>query len=146
MGRPSSAYAPKAPAQGVLYQVVRDHFEAFRAEAARVHDRDGLPRFIEEEFRGFLRCGFLAGGFARFRCARCRLDRLVPFSCKSRAVCPSCGGRRMAERAAHLVDHVFPVWCSACWAVCCYPAFRLRSLSGRSFGGSETPLMALAAS
>ena len=24
------------------------------------------------------------------------------------ARCPSCGGRRMAERAAHLVDHVFP--------------------------------------
>jgi len=108
MGRPSSAYAPKAPAQGVLYQVVRDHFETFRTEAAHVHDRDALPRFVEEEFRGFLRCGFLAGGFARCRCARCRLDRLVPFSCKGRAVCPSCGGRRMAERAAHLADHVFP--------------------------------------
>jgi hypothetical protein len=45
-----------------------------------------LPRFIEEEFRGFLRCGFLAGGFARFHCARCRLDRLVPFSCKRRGI------------------------------------------------------------
>jgi len=109
MGPPSSAYAPKAPAQSVLYQVVHDHFETFRAEAARAHDRDGLPRFVEEEFRSFLRCGFLAGGFARFQCARCRLDRLVPFSCKGRAVCPSCGGRRMAERAAHLVDDVFPV-------------------------------------
>jgi hypothetical protein len=42
----------------VLYQVVRDHVETFRAEAARIHERDGLPRFIEEEFRGFLRCGF----------------------------------------------------------------------------------------
>ncbi len=31
---PSSAYAPKAPAQGVLYQVVRDHFETFRVESA----------------------------------------------------------------------------------------------------------------
>jgi hypothetical protein len=92
----------------VLYQVVRDHFETFRAEAARIHERDGLPRFIEEEFRGFLRCGFLAGGFARFHCGACRLDRLVPFSCKGRAVCSSCAGRRMAERAAHLVDHVFP--------------------------------------
>ena len=29
-------------------------------------------------------------------------------SCKGRGFCPSCGGRRMAERAAHLVDHVFP--------------------------------------
>ena len=27
-------------------------------------------------------------------------DRLVPFSCHGRAVCPSCGPRRMAERAA----------------------------------------------
>jgi len=61
--------------------VVRDHFETFRTEAARVYERDALPRFIEEEFRGFLRCGFLAGGFARFHCGRCGLDRLVPFSC-----------------------------------------------------------------
>ena len=75
----------------------------------RVYQRDALPRFIEEEFRGLLRCGFLAGGFARFHCGRCGLDRLVPFSCKGRAICPSCGGRRMAERAAHLVDHVFPM-------------------------------------
>ena len=109
MGRPSPAYTPKAPARGVLHQVVRDHFETIRAKAARVYERDGLPRFIDEEFRGFLRCGFLAGGFTRFRCGRCRLDRLVPFSCKGRAVCPSCGGRRMAGRAACLVDHVFPV-------------------------------------
>ena len=50
MGRPSAGYRPKSPADGVLYQVVRDHFEAFRAEAVRAHDRDGLPRFIEEEF------------------------------------------------------------------------------------------------
>jgi hypothetical protein len=35
-------------------------------------------------------------------------DRLVPFSCKGRGFCPSCGGRRVAERAAHLVDHVLP--------------------------------------
>jgi hypothetical protein len=27
---------------------------------------------------------------------------------KHRGFCPSCGGRRMAETAAHLVDHVFP--------------------------------------
>ena len=109
MGSPSPDYTPKSPGQGVLYQVVRDHLETFRAEAARVYERDALPRFIEEEFRGFLRCGFLAGGFARFHCGRCGLDRFVPFSCKGRAVCPSCGGRRMAEPAAHLVDDVFPV-------------------------------------
>jgi transposase-like zinc-binding protein len=108
MGRPSQEYRPKSPARSALYQIVRDHFETFRAEAAAAHERDGLPRFTEEEFRSFLRCGLLAGGFARFRCDRCGLDRLVPFSCKGRAVCASCGGRRTSERAAHLVDHVFP--------------------------------------
>jgi len=35
-------------------------------------------------------------------------DRLVAFSCKGRAFCPSCGGRRMADTAAHLVDRVLP--------------------------------------
>ena len=82
--------------------------EAFRAAAARARDGRGLPRFVEQEFREFLGCGVLARGFARVRCDDCGLNRLVPFSCKGRGFCPSCGGRRTAERAAHLVDHVFP--------------------------------------
>ena len=28
--------------------------------------------------------------------------------CKRRGFCPSCGARRMAQTAAHLVDHVIP--------------------------------------
>ena len=103
---PSTDYQARSPAQGVLHRVVRDHFETFRAQAASLRDGEGLPRFVEQEFRDFLRCGCLAGGFARLRCTACGLDRLVPFSCKGRAFCPSCGGRRMAERPAHLVDHV----------------------------------------
>src|SRR5439155_497358 len=67
-----------------------------------------VPRFIEREFRDLLGCGALGRGFARVRCDACRFERLVPFSCKGRAVCPSCGGRRMAEQAAHLVDDVLP--------------------------------------
>src|SRR5437899_11748649 len=41
-------------------------------------------------------------------CRDCGLDRLVPYSCKRRCICSSCGGRRMADTAAHLVDRVFP--------------------------------------
>jgi hypothetical protein len=55
----------------VLNQIVRDHYETFRAEAARLRDGEGLPRFVEDEFQAFLRCGWAAGGFARFRCIRC---------------------------------------------------------------------------
>ena len=32
----------------------------------------------------------------------------MAFSCKRRGICPSCGTRRMAEAAAHLVDCVIP--------------------------------------
>ncbi len=52
-------YQPRQPAQGVLYQVVRDHFEIFRSQAADLRDGEGLPRFVEKEFRDFLRCGWL---------------------------------------------------------------------------------------
>jgi hypothetical protein len=45
---------------------------------------------------------------ARFQCEGCAREHLVPFSCKGRGFCPSCGGRRMTERAAHLVDEVLP--------------------------------------
>ena len=108
MARPSTEYERRSPAQGVLYQIVQQHFETFRAQAVSLREGEGLPHFVEHAFQTFLRCGWLAGGFARFRCGDCGLDRLVPFSCKGRALCASCGGRRMAERTAHLVDHVFP--------------------------------------
>ena len=108
MALPSAHYEPRRPAEDILYQIVQAHFETFRMQAASLRDGEGLPWFVEHAFREFLRCGSLAGGFARFRCTACGLDRLVAFSCKSRGFCTSCGGRRTAERAAHLVDHVFP--------------------------------------
>lgn len=108
MAAPSTSYEPRCPAQSALHRIVHDHFETFRSQVSGLRDGEGLPRFVEQEFRDFLQCGWLAGGFARFRCGDCGLDRLVPSSCKGRALCPSCGGRRMAERAAHLLDHVFP--------------------------------------
>jgi|SRR5712691_644340 len=67
-----------------------------------------LPKFVEREFREFLTCGVLAHGFARLRCDVCAVERLVPFSCKGRGFCPSCGGRRMTEAAARLVEDVLP--------------------------------------
>jgi ribosomal protein S27E len=62
----------------------------------------------ERAFRDYLRCGIPAHGFARVRCAACRHEYLVPFSCKVRDLCPGCATRRMVETAAHLVDLVLP--------------------------------------
>ena len=42
------------------------------------------------------------------RCERCGDTTVVGFSGKGRGFCPSCGGRRMSELAAHPVDHVLP--------------------------------------
>jgi len=39
----------------------------------------------------------LEHGFARVRCAACRVEFLVAFRCKGRGFCPSCQARRLAE-------------------------------------------------
>lgn len=52
-----AAYISHDPNASVLYTVVHEPFEAFRAEVARLRDGAGLPRFVETAFRAFLRCG-----------------------------------------------------------------------------------------
>jgi hypothetical protein len=102
----TDSYRPRSPEEGVLYGVIAGHLETF---LARQRERDRpVPWFVEKELRSFLDCGILANGFVRMHCDTCHQDRLVPYSCKGRSFCPSCGGRRMADTAAHLVDRVFP--------------------------------------
>jgi ribosomal protein S27E len=67
-----------------------------------------LPDYVQEEFDAYLKCGRLEEGFLRVRCEGCHAEKLLAFSCKMRGFCPSCGGRRMAETAARLVDEVLP--------------------------------------
>ena len=102
-----AAYRPRNPETTVLYQVVAEQLETFLSRQQK-RDRP-VPRFVEEEFRSFLDCGILARGFLRLHCQDCGQDRLLAFSCKGRVWCPSCGGRRMSDTAAHLVDRVFPI-------------------------------------
>ena len=99
-------YERRRPEETTLHTVVREQLETFLARA-RERDRP-VPRCVKREFRAYLECGILTHGFLRLHCDECRLDRLVPFSCKRRGFCPSCGGRRMADTAAHLVDCVLP--------------------------------------
>jgi hypothetical protein len=108
MPLPLAAYQPRDAERGVLYRVVEAHLDAFLDAAAEGAEGARLPAFIEQEFRDFLTCGVLAHGFARLRCGECAFERLVPFSCKGRGFCPSCGGRRMTESAAHRVEHLLP--------------------------------------
>jgi hypothetical protein len=100
------SYARRKPEESVLYRVVQEELETFLASAC-ARERP-VPRFVARELRAFLRCGILAYGFVRVHCDGCGLDRVVAFSYKGRGFCPSCGGRRMADTAAHLVDRVLP--------------------------------------
>ena len=98
-------YTRRRPEDTVLYQVILEHWETFRS-LTDLHG--GLPKHVTREFEAFLGCGILAKGFFRLRCDSCKSEQLLAFSCKKRGFCPSCGGRRMAETAALLVDETLP--------------------------------------
>ncbi|HCG0442534.1 TPA: transposase zinc-binding domain-containing protein, partial [Pseudomonas aeruginosa] len=96
------SYARHVPERTLLYALVEAHYPDFIA-SLEAQDRS-LPEYVREEFETYLRCGVLEHGFLRVVCEQCRAERLVAFSCKKRGFCPSCGARRMAESARHLVE------------------------------------------
>ena len=102
----TAEYRRRTPEREPLYQALAGHLETFLVQH-RAHDQP-LPRYVEQELRAYLECGILAYGFVRVRCSAYGESRLVAFSCKKRGFYPSCLGRRMADTAAHLVDHVLP--------------------------------------
>jgi transposase-like zinc-binding protein/putative transposase len=107
VARLAPPYRPRQPTGTLLYGILRENLETFLAHARESYERP-LPRYVEQEFRDYLRCGVFAHGFVHCRCDACGHDLLVAFSCKGRGICPSCMGRRMANTGAHLVDRVVP--------------------------------------
>jgi len=69
----SGAYARREPENTVLHRIVREHLETFLA-TVREERGKGLPRYVEEELRRYLRCGILAHGFLRVVCSKWRRD------------------------------------------------------------------------
>lgn len=104
--RRGDRYERRRPEKTPLHRFISRHLETWLA--ARSLGERPVATHVEGEFREYLRCGILCFGFARARCTSCGHGFLVAFSCKGRGVCPSCTGRRMAQTAAHLADHVIP--------------------------------------
>ena len=98
---PEAVYHRRDPERTALHRAIREHLPAFLA----IQDP---PSHVARALRRFLECGVLAHGFVRVRCADCKEESLVAFSCKDRGFCPSCTARRAAQTAAHLVDEVLP--------------------------------------
>jgi hypothetical protein len=67
----AAIYVPRSPTTSVLYGVVRGHLPALVAAVDAETEGSGLPGFVVNEFRKFLRCGVLTDGFARVRCGDC---------------------------------------------------------------------------
>lgn len=106
----ASGYQRRRPEATALHRIVREHRATlFSDAAARSASGRGYPRFVVEEFDKYERCGILAYGVVRVYCETCRQSDVVAFSCKGRALCLSCTGRRMADVTTHLVDAVLPV-------------------------------------
>jgi ribosomal protein S27E len=89
-------YERRRPEETTLYRLIQEHLETFLAQA-QAQTGSALLQFVQVEFDAYLKCGILAHGFLRLRCAACAHEKLVAFSCKGRGICPSCGGRRMAQ-------------------------------------------------
>lgn len=115
-------YTRRQPEKTVLYQAV---LASWLSLTTQCESSDWpLPSYVEKEVDAYLRCGILAYGFARIHCKDCGHDRLVAFSCKGRNWCPSCGGRFMADKAAHLVDNVLPKASYRQWVLTLPPPLR----------------------
>jgi hypothetical protein len=84
------------------------HLASFLEQWQSSADGRSLPRHVTAELQEFITCGIPQHGFAHLYCNTCQTRHVLPFSCKGRGFCPSCGGRRMNEGAANLVDHVLP--------------------------------------
>ena len=99
-------YRPRDPRSQPYFGVVREHANTF----FDVLSDSGvdLPKHVRRRLLGYLGCGDLGRGFLRTRCMDCARERLVPYSCKGRAVCPSCTAKRSAAQTAHLIDAVLP--------------------------------------
>jgi len=96
------------PEQTPLYRLA----STGRDELIRSWDDLFRPRFgalrtsVTESLDAFLDCGILAHGCARAACPECRHSELIPFSCKQRALCPSCDAKRAVIFAENVVERV----------------------------------------
>jgi Transposase zinc-binding domain len=85
----------RGTADDLLHRTVARGTAELRAACAAAERT--LPWFVWRELERYGACGDPEEGFAWLHCPQDDHHRLVPFSCKGRAFCPACIGRRMAE-------------------------------------------------
>ena len=106
-------YLPRS-SSNALKDIVEDHYE----ELLRIYDEKFRTTYgplhprIKDLLEAFTRCGDPHFGFLRLRCCNADCDdkteRIVPFSCKARGLCASCGQKRALLWAERMVEEVLP--------------------------------------
>lgn len=91
----------------LLHRVVRRGLAELRREVEAADA--SMPSFVWRELERYDGCGDPEGGFAWLVCDEDDHHRLVPHTCKTRAFCPACNGRRMAEQSARWCEEVLPL-------------------------------------
>ena len=91
-----------------MYSLIESLYERVKGSWDDLFERSyGFWRgILDGAVTRYLDCGIFENGFARIRCPDCKDEYFLPFSCKGRGLCPSCGAKRAAEFAAFLQDEV----------------------------------------
>jgi hypothetical protein len=60
----TTAYVPRNPLQGKVFQVIQKHWKKFELETSS--NDQPLSQYVKREFEAFLGCGILSKGFMEF--------------------------------------------------------------------------------
>jgi hypothetical protein len=72
-------YERHDPERTLLYQLVKAYCAACLSH--QVAEGAELPKYVEQEFEDYLKCGHVTYGFLRLRCDTCHAKHLMAFSC-----------------------------------------------------------------
>src|SRR6266540_6286342 len=110
----ATGYRPR-PASNLLKEIVEENLEALlRVWDERFRDTHGpLQRRVRTVLDDFLRCCDVHFGFVRLKCCNpeCpkKSERILPYACRGRGLCPSCGQKRALTWAERMVEEVLPI-------------------------------------
>lgn len=105
---PRPLYCPRNPQASDLWRLLYEQFDSFQ----QVYDERYQVKYgywrpiVQQSVAAFLKCGDLQEGFARVRCADCKHEMFVAFSCKQRCTCPSCHQKRTLLTSLHVAEDV----------------------------------------
>lgn len=98
-------FVPSHAPQGTLaHAIVQAHLVPWldhRQEQGRP-----IPKYVEDAFRKYLKCGDPDSGFTTLTCPTGHYSRLVPGRCKGRSFCAYCLTLRQRELGSHLIERV----------------------------------------